>query len=140
MKALFLLFMLVPLCGTSQDIIGKWTTIDENSGEEKSIVEIFEKDGKAYGKIVRIFPEAGENPDPVCDKCPADDDRYNKKIIGMEIIKDLEKSGDSWTEGSILDPEAGKVYRAKLWMEGGELKVRGYWGPFFRTQSWRRVQ
>jgi uncharacterized protein (DUF2147 family) len=140
MKAIFLLFVLVPLIGTGQNIIGKWTTIDENSGEEKSIVEIFEKDGKAYGKIVKIFPGPGENPDPVCDKCPSDDDRYSKKIIGMEIIKDMKKSGDSWTEGSILDPEAGKIYRGKLWIEGAELKVRGYWGPFFRTQSWKRVQ
>jgi uncharacterized protein (DUF2147 family) len=140
MKLLSFLFILVPFVGNGQDITGKWTTIDDNTGEQKSIVEIFEKEGKVYGKIVKIFPGPGEDPDPVCDKCPSEDQRYNKKIVGMEIIKEMEKSGDSWTDGSVLDPEVGKIYKCKLWLEDTELKVRGYWGPFFRTQSWKKVQ
>jgi uncharacterized protein (DUF2147 family) len=54
----------------------------------------------------------------------------------MEILRDLKKNGDEYTDGNILDPEIGKVYRCKLWREGDTLKVRGYWGPFFRTQTW----
>jgi uncharacterized protein (DUF2147 family) len=140
MKLLSFLIILIPFIGNGQDITGKWTTIDDNTGEQKSIVEIFEKEGKVYGKIVKIFPGPGEDPDPVCDKCPSEDQRHNRKIIGMEIIKEMEKSGDSWTDGSVLDPEAGKIYKCKLWLEDTELKVRGYWGPFFRTQSWKRAQ
>jgi uncharacterized protein (DUF2147 family) len=60
------------------------------------------------------------------------------KVIGMEILQDLIKSGTEFTGGHILDPENGKVYRCKLWIEEGVLKVRGYWGPFFRTQTWKR--
>jgi len=74
----------------------------------------------------------------VCDKCPSEDGRYLKKIIGMEIIKDIKKVGDEYVDGSILDPEEGKVYRCKLWLEGANLMVRGYWGPFYRTQTWRK--
>ena len=103
------------------------------------MVEIAERDGRLYGKVIKIFSKPGEDPDPVCDKCSRDDARYNKKIIGMEIIKDLKKAGNEYEDGSILDPEEGKVYRCKLWVEGSELKVRGYWGPFYRTQTWRRV-
>ena len=36
----------------SQSILGKWKTIDDESGKEKSIVEIYENDGKIYGKII----------------------------------------------------------------------------------------
>ena len=131
---------MLPITGFGQSIVGKWITIDDNSGEQKSVVEIFEKGGRYFGKITKLFPEAGEDPDPVCDKCENDDPRYLKKIIGMEIIRDMKKSDDSYSDGDILDPENGKVYKCKLWVEGGELKVRGYWGPFFRTQSWKKAQ
>ena len=140
MKPLYFLFLLIPLAGKSQGIIGKWATIDDHSGKQRSVVEIFEKHGKIYGKIVKIFPDPGKDPDPLCDDCPEDDERHNKKIIGMEIIREMEKTGDSWAEGNILDPEAGKIYRCKLWIEDNDLKVRGYWGPFFRTQTWKRIQ
>jgi uncharacterized protein (DUF2147 family) len=140
MKLISFLLILIPIVGKTQAITGKWTTIDDNTGDQRSVVEIFEKEGKAYGKVVKIYPKSGEDPDPVCDKCPESDDRYNKKVIGMEIIKDMEKSGDSWSDGEILDPEVGKIYRCKIWIEGKELRVRGYWGLFYRTQVWKKVQ
>jgi uncharacterized protein (DUF2147 family) len=124
---------------SGQSITGKWKTIDDNTGEERSIVEIYEKDGKVFGKIIKLFRKAGEDPDPICDDCDSDDPRYKKKIIGMEIISDMVRSGDEYDEGNILDPENGKIYRCKLWIEGKDLKVRGYWGPFFRTQTWKRA-
>jgi uncharacterized protein (DUF2147 family) len=140
MKLLLIVCLVVSVPGKSQSITGKWTTIDDNSGKEKSIVEIYSKGEKIYGKVAKIIVEPGEDPDPVCDKCPHDDTRYDKKIIGMEIIKDLTQSGEAYANGTILDPEEGKIYRCKLWVEGNELKVRGYWGPFFRTQTWKRVE
>jgi uncharacterized protein (DUF2147 family) len=126
-------------CFSQSKILGKWTTIDDSSGEPRSIVEIVEHDSKVFGKIIRLYPNPGEDPDPVCDKCPEDDDRYNKKVIGLEIIRNLKWSEMELTEGSILDPESGKIYQCKIWLEGVELKVRGYWGPFFRTQTWKKV-
>ena len=140
MKTLVAIILLIPCFGSAQSIVGKWTTIDDNSGQEKSVVEIFEKGGKYFGKVTRLFREAGEDPDPVCEECESDDPRYQKKIIGMEIIRNMQKSGEAYEHGDILDPENGKVYKCKLWIDGNELKVRGYWGPFFRTQSWKKAQ
>jgi uncharacterized protein (DUF2147 family) len=139
MRLVSAIFLFLPLAGLGQSISGKWKTIDDSSGKEKSIVEIFEKEGKFYGRVVRIFVEKDEDPDPVCDKCPEDDARYKKKIIGMEIIRGLSKSGDRFEDGDILDPEVGKIYKCRLWLEGKDLKVRGFWGPFYRTQTWKRV-
>ncbi len=121
------------------DVLGKWKTIDDNSQETKSVVEIAERDGKLFGKVIMIFPKPGKDPDPVCNKCDATDHRYKNKIIGMEIIRNLQKDGSAYSGGDILDPENGKVYRSKIWVEGRELKVRGYWGPFYRTQTWLRA-
>ncbi len=121
-------------------VVGKWRTIDDETNEAQSIVEIFERDGKVYGKIVKLFRKPGEDPDPVCDECEEQDERYKKKIIGMEILRNMVKAGEQYTEGTILDPNNGKIYRCKIWLEGNDLKVRGYWGPFYRTQTWLKAQ
>ncbi|GHN01952.1 hypothetical protein WSM22_34410 [Cytophagales bacterium WSM2-2] len=119
-------------------ITGKWTSLDDNSGEPRSVIEITERNNKFYGKVVKIHSKAGEDPDPVCDKCEQSDPRFKQKVISMEILKELAKDGNEFSGGHILDPENGKVYRCKLWVDGKDLKVRGYWGPFFRTQTWKR--
>jgi len=135
------LFLLsVSASAHSQSILGKWKTIDDETSEPRSVVEIYERDGKLYGKIVKLLLKPGEEQDPVCKQCDADDARYQKKIIGMEILKDMEKSGEEYSEGNILDPNNGKIYNCKLWLEGNDLKLRGYWGPFYRTQTWQRLQ
>ncbi|MDL5049434.1 DUF2147 domain-containing protein [Oscillatoria amoena NRMC-F 0135] len=131
-----LLLLLVALEVSAQTVLGKWKTIDDVSGEVKSVVELSERNGKVFGKVIQTFPKPGDDPDPACTKCDSGDDRYRKKIIGMEILRDLIKSGNEYKEGSILDPENGKVYRCKIWLEGQNLKLRGYWGPFWRTQTW----
>ena len=124
----------------AQDVIGKWKTIDDETSEPRSIVDVFEKDGKVFGKVVKLLRTPDEDPDPVCRDCDEEDDRYNKKIIGMEIMRDMIKSGYAYDGGTILDPKNGRVYRCKIWVEGMDLKVRGYWGPFYRTQTWLRAQ
>lgn len=138
-KILFFFFLLIPMLGTSQTVIGKWKTIDDETGEAKSVVEIFERGGKVYGRIIKLFRKPDEDQNPVCDECDEEDPRYKKKIIGMEIMKDMVKDEDEYSGGEILDPNNGKVYRCKIWLEGGDLKLRGYLGPFFRTQTWLKV-
>jgi uncharacterized protein (DUF2147 family) len=135
-----ILFVSAPV---SKPVTGKWKTIDDETGKPKSIVEIYKKtDGKLYGKIVKLYREKGENPDPICDDCT--DYRKNKKIIGMEIITGLEKDGNEWyADNGILDPANGKIYDCKLWVDSqnsDKLYVRGYISFLYRTQTWHRVE
>ncbi len=113
------------------EITGKWKSFDDETNEVKSIVEVFEKSGKYYGQVVKLFRTSSEDPDPVCTECDTDDPRFNKKIIGMEILKDMKKTGDEFSDGTILDPKNGKVYRCKIWKEESDLKLRGYLGVHF---------
>lgn len=137
-----LLLIIVSTCFTyaQKDVLGKWKTIDDDTADTKSIVEIYEVDGEVFGKVLKTFPKDGEDPDPICDECDNDDPRYKQKIIGMEIIQKMEKDGDVYSGGKILDPENGNVYRCKIWREKDKLYVRGYLGFFYRTQLWLRVQ
>ena len=125
----------------AQSPIGKWETIDDETGKKKSVIEIFETNGKIYGKVTKLFRTPSEDQDPICDKCT--DYRKNRKIIGMMVLTDMKKSGNSWTDGKILDPKNGKIYSCTISMEGAtKLKVRGYIGfeTIGRTQYWNKVQ
>ncbi len=122
------------------DVTGLWKTIDDESGEAKSVVRIYSKGDKVHGEIVKLYPSPGQPDDPVCDQCPEEDDRYGEKIIGMEIIRGLEKDGDEYSGGTVLKPDEGKIFRCRIWRDGDDLKVRGYWGLFYRTQTWIRIE
>lgn len=135
-----LMFILHQSIYAQTEITGKWTSFDDETLEAKSVVDIFEKEGKYHGKIVKLFRKSGEDPDPVCSECDQEDPRFNKKVIGMEILKDMVRDGSEFSEGTILDPKNGKIYNCKIWIENNDLKLRGYWGPFYRTQTWKRVE
>jgi uncharacterized protein (DUF2147 family) len=137
--SLLLLFATL-MNANAQSILGKWKTIDDETNEAKSVVEIAERNGKVYGKIIKLFRTPNEDPDPLCSECPEEDTRYNKRVLGMEIIQDMAADEDGYSGGTILDPKVGKIYKCRLWVEGDNLKVRGYWGPFYRTQTWDRFE
>lgn len=131
---LFFSFFSLSCFAQRTSAIGKWKTVDDNTGKTKSIVEIYEEGGKLFGKVLELFDPP--KPDPVCEECAKDDVRYMKPIVGLEIIRSMEKDGDEYEDGDILDPENGKVYRCKLWVEEGKLMVRGYISFLYRTQTW----
>ena len=121
---------------------GLWKTIDDDGKTEKSLVRIVDSGGAVSGRIEKLL-DPKDNPNDVCDKCT--DDRKGKPIIGLTILRNLKQSGDDktlWEGGDVLDPEDGKTYRARLKpVNGGkELQLRGYIGPFYRTQTWIRVE
>ncbi len=120
--------------------VGLWKTIDDHTGKPRGLVRIMEVNGEYHGKVEKIFIEPGEDPDPKCEKC--DGERHNQPVIGMTILWGLKKQGDEYQGGAILDPESGKVYRARMKLDGkGEkLSVRGFIGFALlgRTQIWVR--
>lgn len=124
----------------AQNIIGVWRTVDDNTGESKSQVQLYQENGKVYGKVVKLL-RANTDPNRTCDKCT--DWRKGQKIVQMMVVRDMTLSGTTWKNGKILDPENGKEYSCSMWIEGNktnELKVRGWIGPFFRTQTWYKVE
>jgi uncharacterized protein (DUF2147 family) len=139
MKYVLPLLLISLLAQAQNPFVGKWKSIDDETGKDRSIIEIYEQGDRLFGKVIKTFPFPEEDPDPICNKCSPSDPRHNKKIIGMDILQNMKKSGNSYTEGNILDPKNGKIYTCKIWLEGTNLMVRGYWGPFYRTQIWVKV-
>ncbi|PQB04551.1 DUF2147 domain-containing protein [Aureitalea marina] len=141
MKKIVLLSLSVLLYATSwsQEVVGQWKTIDDNSGEARSIVEIYEDEGLVYGKIVQLLDPS--KAEAVCEQCSGAD--KDQPVVGLVIIKGLEADGDEYNGGKILDPESGKLYKCYIALEDTDrLKVRGYIGfsALGRTQYWHRVK
>ena len=117
--------------------VGKWNTVDEKTGKVVSQVELYDQGGKLFGKITGLTePNNAQGKPKICTKCQGDD--KDKPIVGLVILKDLSASGDRYKGGTIMDPEDGKTYKAEVWPEDGKLKVRGYLGIFYRTQTWQK--
>jgi uncharacterized protein (DUF2147 family) len=131
----------VPALAADASPVGLWTTIDDDSHKPRAVVEIGEADGVLSGRIVHLFREPGEDPDPRCKDCSGS--RHDQRVIGMTILWDMRRQGGVWEGGEILDPEEGSIYRCKLQPvgDGNRLEVRGFIGIslFGRTQTWTRA-
>ena len=122
--------------------VGLWKTIDDETGKEKSFVRITEAAGVLSGKVEKIVDPAKQ--EQVCQECT--DARKGQKVLGMTIIEGLKKNDDGtmWEGGTILDPNNGKVYKARMSLKDGgrTLDVRGFIGFALigRTQTWQRAE
>jgi uncharacterized protein (DUF2147 family) len=138
------LFLLIVLFGfqqlTSQEIVGKWRTIDDRNGVTKAIVELYKENGKLNGRVLEILEKGKENA--LCIKCKGE--LKNKPVEGMQIIFSFKEDGDGVYKGKrLFDPEQAMTFRGKIWLDPDnpdKLKVRGYLAFFYRTQTWLRVQ
>lgn len=134
-----MLFFGLSIYLAAQGPSGIWKTVDDNTNEARSYVEIYEEGGKYFGKITKLLQA---EPGTLCDSCKGD--KKNKPVLGLVIIENMKPHKDFWKGGSILDPESGNDYRCSIWFEDEKkeiLKVRGkHWSGIYRTQTWYRVK
>lgn len=137
---LLLALAITPAQAESMSAEGQWRTIDDETGEAKSLVRVWVEDGELQGQIVELLNPS--EPNPVCSDCEGS--RKDQPIEGMTFLWGLEQDGDEWKGGRILDPANGKEYsaRAKVIENGTKLEVRGFMGFALlgRTQVWERVE
>ncbi len=127
----------LPLAIAAGSPAGTWTTIDDKTGAKRAVVKLTVSGGTLNGYIVKVYPQAGDTG--ICSKCPGA--FKGKKIQGIGFVWGLKDEGNGvWGGGSILDPKSGKVYKAKMTLQGNKLYVRGYVGVSMlgRTQTWVR--
>lgn len=137
--AAFTIWLGASLALAADKPVGKWNSVDDKTGKVVSEVQIYDEGGKLYGKIVGLTDPNDEKGKPkTCTKCRGPD--KDQPIVGLVIVKDLTEDKDRFKGGTILDPADGKVYKAEMWTEGDKLKVRGYLGPLYKTQTWTKAQ
>ena len=141
--AMCLLFSTLLACAQTSSRstpVGKWKTVDDATNTVKSIVVIWEENGKLNGRIEKLIEPDPRYPDPRCVRC--DGEFKDRPVIGLRVLWDLRKDGERWTGGKVLDPNNGKTYRCFVVVEDGgkRLRVHGFIGTSFvgRTQYWLR--
>lgn len=133
--------LLGPVSASAADLgspTGLWRTVDDKTGEQRSDVRIYERDGQFFGRVEHILD--AKDAVQICIKCR--DDRRGQPVLGMEIMRGLKADDGEWTGGRIIDPETGDIYRCKMHLTGGgeKLVLRGYLMlPMLgRSQVWLR--
>jgi uncharacterized protein (DUF2147 family) len=120
-------------------IIGVWSVPilkGKDKGKERSNVEIFQKDGVYYGKIVRLSTVPAN---ALCTTCK--DDRKDKPLMGMLILWNLQKEGGRYIDGKIYDVEDGKEYKCSLSLATPDrLKVTASLLFLSESHYWTRVK
>ncbi len=111
----------------AENIAGLYKTIDDETGEAKSLVQIYAYQGKMYGRVVKLFEDPNKKAVGI---------KGDPKIVGLDVAWGLTDEGERYEGGKILDPAKGKIYGCEMWREGNKLIVRGKIGPFGRNQTW----
>ena len=131
---LYVLLILGTPASAESLIEGYWKSIDEQTSKASGYWKLEVKDNRLLGYLVN-YPDM--KPDNTCIVCTGKlKEFYEKPIQGTAWIN-LRKNKDGvWKDGYIIDSGEGKKYKAQIWVEDGNLMMRGYIGFFYRTQTW----
>lgn len=125
-KFFFAAICCATLTAFADNFTGLWTTIDDETKEQKSVVQIYKHENMYFGRIIHLF----KNPDATA-KLP-----NNPKILGLDIIWNMKQAKEKLNGGKILDPKKGSVYSCEMWRDGENLIVRGKIAFLGRNQTW----
>jgi uncharacterized protein (DUF2147 family) len=133
------LAMLLAVPMLAQDsAAGLWKNVEPNN--KVTFIRIYEEGGKLSGKVEKVLSNNVEDKDAKCAKCK--DENKDKPMAGLRLMWDMQKDGDKWSGGKLLDPETGRIVNCKLeTAEGGKkLVVKGSVAIISKTQTWTRAE
>jgi uncharacterized protein (DUF2147 family) len=118
----------------SDAVLGTWLTQIEDAK-----IEVYKKGNSYFGRVVWMAEPLDEDGKPQVDKENPNPDLKTRPILNMDILLDLTYDDGEWTDGYIYDPKSGDIFDCKIWIEDGNLMMRGYSGWLYDTKTWTKV-
>lgn len=140
MKKILLILLVLSISVSmfsAEKITGVWKSISDETGLISSICLVYEYDQKMYGRLLVTYEADGTVGTPEDKALSLVGEPY---YAGLDFIWDMQDKGKKWSKGKILDPIPGKTYSCDMWIENGNLMVKGKIGPFGRSQTWLPVK
>jgi uncharacterized protein (DUF2147 family) len=138
LAVVFLSCSLAQVAAQQKKVIGTWKAVDNGTNDVRVHVQIFEFEGKLYGKVVKLVKSSN---DQRCTICPGE--LRNKPLMGMMVLEKLQLQNGFYQNGKLLDTQSGRWYSCQMWLKEEDpdiLVVRGFLGFIYKTQYWYRVE
>lgn len=113
--------------------------------EEDYIVQIYEKEGNHFGRIVWLRDSLDIYGEPLRDVMNSLPHRRTKPVMEMDVLLNFKYDGNAyWRSGRIYNYKSGNSYNAKMTIDkNGVLKLTGYYGILWflgNTKEWTKVK
>ncbi|MEO1263520.1 MAG: DUF2147 domain-containing protein [Bacteroidota bacterium] len=141
MKNLLLFIMLfLPLALAAQskgtDILGVWL-----NEKKEAVVEIYLENDEYFGKIIDIKGEHAERKNELKDKNNPNPEFRDRHLIQMPLIENMKFKDGKYEGGTAYNPRMGRYFKCKIWLVSNSImKIRGYWGIIYATETWERLR
>lgn len=128
---------------TPQRLSGHWRAIDAETETAYAVIEFVQAADGTFSGFVRTLLQGPEQPAPAqtCDKCTGA--RKGAPVVGMEVIWNLRPDGERFVDGSVIDPDSGRIFRCRVRVidrgERMDLTVYERFAIFGFTERWVRT-
>ncbi len=108
--------------------------------KKEAKVQFYKKDGKYYGDVIWLAEKLNDHIQPLRDLKNPNTELRSRPIMNMPLIEDMCYKGDEWCDGTAYNPRSGRYFKCRMWFDDTDiLKIRGYWGFLFGTETWTKT-
>jgi len=92
--------------------VGFWNMLDDFTEQPEAIIEFYSTPNGIEGKLNKVFYDSEDEVIENCIHCLGDN--KDKPLVGLVTFSDLKYVNKQKLEGTVLDPETGKIYKCEL--------------------------
>lgn len=139
-KIIFPFFLIFPsflFCQSkADDILGIWL-----NEKKEAVVKIYKDGNEYFGKIIDIRGEHAPVKGTLKDLNNPKPELRGRALMEMPLLENWTFEDGEYVGGTAYNPRMGRYFECKAWLTSEkEMKIRGYWGILFATETWEKIE